>query len=396
MTFNAVSAAKVRSNQIIGLDVLRLLAATIVVLYHFGFWHFTAVDDTLINHIAPSAAVTFMSLSHFGWVGVEIFFVISGYVIAFSAHNTTPRRFAWGRVLRLLPGVWICAPIAFLVYYLVFGRPLDELVPSLFRTLTLFPLFSAIDGVYWTLGIEVSFYAMVFIMLRQGWGPQMGTFAAVLGVISLLFWLTYFVLTTVFPSGVIYDLSNKAGGFRPFQLLLVQHGCFFSLGIMLKSWRDSGFELRQLPQMIVPILACWMEIVAQNGIIERASLLSLSPVPALALWTGAFVLCAAALFFNDHLVVMCRRHLGFIRGVGLMTYPLYLIHNPVGLAVIIFALSFTNIYLALALGIAMSFVAALIVSLWVEPAIQTALRNNMPNLFGAKKPNALQNERDKE
>nr|WP_303651310.1 acyltransferase [Asticcacaulis currens] len=375
---------------------MRLVAATIVVLYHFGFWHFTAVDDTLINHIAPSAAATFMSLSHFGWVGVEIFFVISGYVIAYSAHNTTPQRFAWGRVLRLLPGVWICAPIAFVVYYLVFGRPLDELVPSLIRTLTLFPLFSAIDGVYWTLGIEVSFYVMIFIMLRQGWGRFIGTFAAVLGVISLLFWLTYFVLTTAFPSGIIYDLSNKAGGFRPFQLLLVQHGCFFALGIMLKTWRDSGFEVRQLSPMILPMLACWMEIVAQNGIIERASLLRLSPVPALALWTGAFALCAASLFFNEHLVVMFRRHLGSIRRVGLMTYPLYLIHNPVGLAAIIFALSFTNIYLALALGIAMAFVAALIVSLGIEPAIQTALRNKMPNLFGANKPSAPQNERDKE
>ena len=48
----------------------------------------------------------------FGWIGVEIFFVISGYVIASSAEGAAPRTFLRRRAQRLLPAAWVCATIA--------------------------------------------------------------------------------------------------------------------------------------------------------------------------------------------------------------------------------------------------------------------------------------------
>ena len=57
----------------------------------------------------PAAAV----FTWFGWVGVEVFFVISGFVIANSASKTSPIEFLISRALRLYPAVWVCSTATF-------------------------------------------------------------------------------------------------------------------------------------------------------------------------------------------------------------------------------------------------------------------------------------------
>src|SRR5258706_15154943 len=65
-----------------------------------GFERYVAADV-----LYPSAA----PFTWFGWGGVEIFFVISGFVIANSASRSSPTEFLLGRALRLYPAVWVCA-----------------------------------------------------------------------------------------------------------------------------------------------------------------------------------------------------------------------------------------------------------------------------------------------
>lgn len=90
------------SQHYLGLDLIRLWAAIMVTAFHLGFllWVDIPVTDQLI--FREAFAGSFPILSN-GWVGVEVFFVLSGFVIAFSANGRSPQSFAKSRITRLYP-----------------------------------------------------------------------------------------------------------------------------------------------------------------------------------------------------------------------------------------------------------------------------------------------------
>ena len=108
----------------------------------------------------------------YGNMGVQLFFIISGFVILLSAYGKNASRFVGSRVGRLYPAYWVAVlATGFLVIVmwpkLGEGRGIKELLANL----TMFhPLMGMrhIDGVYWTLWIELRFYLviLVLIMLR--------------------------------------------------------------------------------------------------------------------------------------------------------------------------------------------------------------------------------------
>lgn len=76
-----------------GVDILRFLAAVLVMLYHYGSWVWAfpaGVSARATGGIPPHPQLEMLGS---GWVGVQVFFVISGFVIAFSAENSTALRF---------------------------------------------------------------------------------------------------------------------------------------------------------------------------------------------------------------------------------------------------------------------------------------------------------------
>ena len=70
------------------LDAVRLFAALSVMVYHLSFYSWASKDSVvghMLNHATAFPAAT--PFTSWGWVGVEIFFVNSGFVIANSANR---------------------------------------------------------------------------------------------------------------------------------------------------------------------------------------------------------------------------------------------------------------------------------------------------------------------
>lgn len=153
--------------QIIAIDLLRFACAMAVLAYHFWtVFPLTTSSPTLMFGVSVSLPTWAASSTASGWVGVEIFFVISGYVIAMSAEHADRAAFARSRILRLLPAGLICASLTAALLLLSGALPPAEAATRLAATVTMLPFGPRLDGSWWTLQVETSFYLVVAFALR--------------------------------------------------------------------------------------------------------------------------------------------------------------------------------------------------------------------------------------
>src|SRR3954454_18612588 len=98
-----------RTSRVEALDLLRLVAVLGVVLYHFGFWGPAAQG-------VPQVALPWLTpVAKYGFLGVPVFFIISGFVIAYSAQGRTATGFAIARFSRIYPTFVFCMTLTALV-----------------------------------------------------------------------------------------------------------------------------------------------------------------------------------------------------------------------------------------------------------------------------------------
>ncbi|WP_037959100.1 acyltransferase family protein [Streptomyces violens] len=143
------------------LDGLRLLAALMVAAYHYG-----GRDGEIGDAWGSSPAYQFPTASGYfayGCLGVQIFFVISGFVICMSGWGRPLRAFFASRVSRLFPAYWAAVILVTVVFALPWVAyeavsPTDALT-----NLTMLQMPLGVDrvlGVCWTLWAEMRFYAL--------------------------------------------------------------------------------------------------------------------------------------------------------------------------------------------------------------------------------------------
>jgi peptidoglycan/LPS O-acetylase OafA/YrhL len=103
---------KSRVNEV---DLLRFLAVIGVVFFHYAFRGYASEGMTTMPYpLAP--------IAKYGYFGVHLFFIISGFVIMLSASSGNLRNFIISRIVRLYPAFWICCTITFL-FVLIMGAP---------------------------------------------------------------------------------------------------------------------------------------------------------------------------------------------------------------------------------------------------------------------------------
>ena len=137
------------------LDPMRLLAAIAVIFYHYSIYF-----DNPNNVISM--------ISRFGYLGVDFFFILSGFVIMSSAQSRGAFQFAFARALRIYPAFVIC-----LIFTLAISYFLNDSTYSVYEIVANAAILNDhlgipnIDGVYWTLQAELKFYGCVFLLLLR-------------------------------------------------------------------------------------------------------------------------------------------------------------------------------------------------------------------------------------
>ena len=134
------------------LDLLRFMAAAGVVLFHAMNW--------------PAHPVAFNAVSTYGSLGVTLFFMISGFVILMTAQHRSGIEFVTSRIARLYPSFWIGVLLSTLALTFLAHEPPSPAVIA--ANLTMQPHAvdqPYLDQVYWTLVVEMKFYALIWLVI---------------------------------------------------------------------------------------------------------------------------------------------------------------------------------------------------------------------------------------
>jgi len=139
------------------IDGLRGVCILLVVLFHYSYVYPTK--------LGTGEAVLFQL--PWGGVGVSIFFVVSGLVIMKSLVASTPLQFAISRFARLYPAYLVCLTITTAALYLWGDWYRSISIAQYWTNATMMQYylgFRNVDGVYWSLRVEIVFYVLSALM----------------------------------------------------------------------------------------------------------------------------------------------------------------------------------------------------------------------------------------
>lgn len=343
---------------IVAIDLLRFACAMLVVAHHY------AARLPILSIGRPAGPpLDWAAWGWAGWVGVEIFFVISGYVIACSALSGEAADFLRRRALRLVPGAWICATITAATMILTGTEPASLIMPQWVNAMTFWPIGKPVDGTYWTLGIEIAFYLLVAIRLKSdGRAREIERIGMALAIVSAGYWSW---------AAVAGPWQNRAA-----DLLLLSYGGTFACGIALWGVRQSGPSAMRLAMLALGTATSIAEIRATCAVMATGTGVEPGAVVPIALFLGAVAIIALAGRVQPAIERIIRpRAAGFI---GMMTYPLYLIHQRIGEMLIVDLIAAGVPWRLAIIGTAMLAVAgAAAITALMEPPLRRWISQNL-------------------
>lgn len=287
-------------NRLSLLDCVRFLAAIMVVLFHYAFNGIINGKISSISHI-PSV----VEWAKYGYLGVELFFMISGYVIFFSARNSTASHFIVSRAVRLYPAYWFSILLTSFFAMQWGGEQMSVSLLQIaanFSMLQSFMGFEHVDGVYWTLVYELAFYFAVFLLLALGFQKNLNSI--------------FMCWPILFYAAIVLDKQwlPYLGGYY----------YYFSAGAIFAIARDS-FNWRTALSLIASYTLCMSFSVGKATQLTQSKGFEYSPVVI-----GAVVTVFFALFSFQNTKKAQSLKLPMSRTVGSLTYPVYLIHAHLG------------------------------------------------------------------
>lgn len=279
------------------IDFLRALACVMVVGFHYLY------RGPLDNWVPFAGPDWLVAMSRFGYLGVPLFFAISGFVIILSAENAMPRSFAASRIARLYPAFWAAVLLTTLAVHL--GDVPGLVVPwtdVLLNFTMLAPWFKAeyVDSAYWSLVVEIHFYCYVWLLLRLGWFKH---------------------LRLLMAGWLLLSAVNLARPMFPLEFILdVRWAPFFCLGIGAYLMRRGDRSW----QILATMAASSALSVAYSCIQARRL-----GHPNIEI-VGGIVVAIVAVFWLLAYDRLRMRGGAALYWAATLTYPVYLLHEYIG------------------------------------------------------------------
>lgn len=142
------------------LDGLRAIACLTVVYCHLIGWR--APAGSFPTWVAANIEAPLGIIWHFGYFGVAIFFIISGFIISHVSQKEDEAGFALKRLLRIYPTFWVALAVAYALSYFA-AKPVN--LSGFLTDATLFGSDFRVLGPSYTLVMELLFYGLVACML---------------------------------------------------------------------------------------------------------------------------------------------------------------------------------------------------------------------------------------
>lgn len=285
------------------LDALRGIAAVMVVLFHYTL-HRDGYDDIL----------------KLGTTGVDLFFIISGFVIFMSLHKIeSGRQFMANRFARLYPTYWTAVTFTFILMTVVNAVYHPHLLTwqhvwRYIANLTMFQFYLGVpdlDSIYWTLLLEMLFYLFMLLLFKLKLLKHINPIGMSLSIITLIGALFFYNVPAV-KNVIVY-------------LPVLQFMPLFLMGINFYKIHASPDKKQY--RYIIPFLCLVMQILLFKY--AGRSRHFINHMEYAAMLTLFFIFFTA--FVNGALDFIVNKATLFL---GRISYALYVVHQYVSLSVI--------------------------------------------------------------
>lgn len=287
-----------QKNRLLELDALRGIAALSVMIFHYS-----------IDQNAGKLGWEF----RYGVTGVDLFFMISGFVITLSIQKIQKwQDFAVFRFARLYPTFWACLLITTL--FVLLYKPDSLTISQFLANLTMFPVYFGIeniDQVYWTLLVEMIFYLWILIV----WLVRGMRHIVAIGFVFLVGVVLFHAFGSRFPA--VYS-------FLTLKVQFLNHFPLFFTGILFYQLKFKGVSWQYLALIAVGMVAAfYLHDKGGRSMYHTSALEHDLLIAFYHLLFLLFVLGRLSFLVNPTLLFL-----------GKISYSLYLLHQYVGLHLI--------------------------------------------------------------
>ena len=285
------------------LDAVRFFAAFWVMNFHYLFGQTGNVE-----------------WYRYGNLGVQLFFIISGFVIVQSLKGKSIKDFATNRFLRLFPLFWILCTLTYIIT-LVIPHAATVSFSEYLRSMTMFgDVFNKIVGYtrlidpsYWTLTVELIFYIGIGIFTYFFSDKKIRYF--------LGYWLVFSALAFLF---------NLDHNFY-IKLLLVRHASYFvfggSLALIATKQAQSIFE-KYFDWMLLFTSATFATYIHPRALEPYYTVNPLDTQIIYFIHIIFFIIVPILVYASGY--IKNQKVIRLLAVLGGITYPLYLLHQRIG------------------------------------------------------------------